>query len=167
MTSQHRTGERVLTGGHVLLAFIGFFLVVFAVNGVMIYQAETTFGGLDTDDAYRKGLAYNERIAAAAAQAHLGWHDRLDYVAETRRLRLSLTDAAGGGVSGLSVTAELQRPATDRFDQKLYLTQTGPDTYEADVSGLESGWWTVDLQASRGEQDTALYEARRRLWIKP
>ncbi len=166
MTSQHSAGPR-LKGHHVLLTFIGFFLVVFAVNGIMVYQALSTFGGLDTDDAYRKGLAYNERIAAAAAQAKLGWHDKLDYVAETRRLRVSLTDAAGGGVAGLSVVAELERAVTDRFDQKLYLVQTGPDTYEADAAGLESGWWTVDLEASRSEHGPALYEARRRLWIKP
>ena len=43
----------------------------------MIYKALTTFGGVETPDAYRKGLAYNQRIAAEEAQAGLGWHDEL------------------------------------------------------------------------------------------
>jgi nitrogen fixation protein FixH len=85
-------------------------------------------------------------------------------LAQTRRLRVSVTDAAGGGVAGLTVTAELERPATARFDRKLDLVQTGLETYEGDVPELEAGWWTVDLQASRGE---AHYKARRRLWITP
>ena len=159
--------RRALKGRHVLIVFIGFFLIVFAVNGLMVYQALSTFGGIDTDDAYRKGLTYNDRIAAAATQTRLGWHDHTDYVADGRRLRVTLTDASGAAVSGLKLSARMQRPATNLFDRELSLDQTGPDIYEADVSQLEPGAWTVDLQASRGGEGAALYEARRRLWIKP
>jgi len=154
----------------VLLAFVGFFAVVFVADGIMIYKAVSTFGGLDTTDAYRKGLAYNERIAAASSQARRGWRDSLDYVPQSKRLRVALTDGAGGAVSGLTLTAEIMRPATSRFDQVLFLQQTGPGTYEVDVPGLAGGWWTVDLKAHKGapeNQETALYESRRRLWITP
>ena len=170
MSSSHPSGARPLNGRHVLFALIGFFAVVFAVNGVMIYKAESTFGGLDTADAYRKGLTYNERVAAAEAQAKLGWRDTLTYVPETRRLRVALTDAAGGAVSGLAVRAQVQRPATTRYDRELVLEQTGPGTYEVDAADLDAGWWTVDLEARRGaadQGDAALFESRRRLWIKP
>jgi nitrogen fixation protein FixH len=159
-----------LTGRHVLLAFLGFFAIVFVADGIMIYKAVSTFGGLETADAYRQGLAYNQRIAAAATQAQRGWRDRLDYVAQTKRLRVALTDGAGAAVSGLALTAQLQRPATDRFDQAVLLEPTGPGTYEGDAGGLAPGWWTVDIVARRGseQQETAaLYESRRRLWIKP
>jgi nitrogen fixation protein FixH len=158
-----------LKGRHVLLTLIGFFAVVFAVNGLMIYKAESTFGGLDTDDAYRKGLAYNERVAAAEAQAKLGWRDSLTFVPETRRLRVAVTDHAGAGITDLAVTAHVERPATNLFDRDMVLEQTGPGIYEADAAGLDAGWWTVDLAARReaDQKDAALYEARRRLWIKP
>lgn len=165
ITGTRRSGG--LTGLHVLAIFIGFFLVVFVVNGVMVYKAESTFGGLDTDDAYRKGLAYNERIASADAQAALGWRDRVDYVPETRRLRVSLTDKAGAGIAGLDVSAQIQRATTNRFDNEVVLEQTGPSTYEADLAELDPGWWTVELSARRGKETAAVYEARRRLWIKP
>jgi nitrogen fixation protein FixH len=159
-----------LTGRHVLLAFLGFFAVVFVADGIMIYKAVSTFGGLETADAYRRGLAYNDRIAAAAEQTQRGWHDRLDYVVQSKRLRVTVTDGAGAAVSGLALTAQLQRPATDRFDQAVLLEPTGPGIYEGDASGLAAGWWTVDLRArqatSRGD-DTHIYESRRRLWIKP
>jgi nitrogen fixation protein FixH len=164
------SAPRGLTGWHVLFALIGFFGVVFAVNFIMIYLAQTTFGGLDTNDAYRKGLNYNERIAAAAAQHKLGWRNSVAYVPEGRRLRVSLTDAAGAAVPGLAVTAVVQRPATNRFDRELALEQTGAGTYEAALPELEPGWWTVEITARKGapeQQEAARYESRQRLWIKP
>jgi len=171
MTSSRTGGrERILTGRHVLLGLVGFFGIIFAVNGIMVYQAESTFGGLDTDDPYRKGLNYNQRVAAAEAQAKLGWSDKLAYVPQTRRIRVSLTDPAGGAISGLAVTAHVERPATNRFDRELTLEQTGPGTYEVSAADLDAGWWTVDLTARRaaaGPEDATLYESRRRLWIKP
>jgi nitrogen fixation protein FixH len=161
---------RTLNGRHVLFAFVGFFAVVFVADGILIYKAVSTFGGLETDDAYRKGLAYNERITAAQEQAKRGWKDKLAYEGQTKRLRVSLNDAAGGAVSGLLLTAQLQRPATNRYDQKLIFEQTSPGTYEAATPELAGGWWTVELQAHKSApsgDDAALYEARRRLWIKP
>lgn len=161
--------RRGLRGHHVLLVFIGFFVTVFLVNGVMIYEALSTFGGLETPDAYRKGLAYNQRIAEGQVQEQRGWRDHLVYVSETERVRLDLADREGAGVPGLAISGEIGRPATDRFDRRLDFTQTGPGTYEADAAGLEPGWWTVDIEARKSASPgtEALYEAKERLWIKP
>ncbi len=168
-SSLSRTQRRGLRGHHVLLAFIGFFATVFLANGIMIYEAVSTFGGLETPDAYRKGLAYNERIAEGAVQAERGWHDRLAYIPELQRVRVDVTDPGGAGVPGLLISGEIGRPATDRFDRHLDFTQTGPGTYEADAAGIEPGWWTVDLEARKSASagGEVLYEARERLWIKP
>ncbi len=97
--------------------------------------------------------------------------DSVAYVPETQRLRVALTDTAGRrrprphrhGRDGAPGHQPL-RPAARRS------TQTGPGIYEADAAGLDAGWWTVDLEARRRrrtDDDAALYEARRRLWIKP
>lgn len=161
--------RRGLRGLHVLLAFIGFFVTVFAVNGVMIYEALSTFGGLETPDAYRKGLAYNQRIARGAAQEQRGWHDTLAYAPETERVRIDMTDHEGAAVPGLILSGEIGRPATDRFDRRLEFTQTGPGTYEADAQGLQPGWWTIDIEAKKSASSGTeeFYEAKERLWIKP
>lgn len=99
--SSFSTGpRRGLRGGHVLLVFIGFFVTVFVVNGVMIYEAISTFGGLETPDAYRKGLAYNQRIAEGVAQEQRGWHDTLAYARDTERVRLGVADHEGAAVPG-------------------------------------------------------------------
>jgi nitrogen fixation protein FixH len=161
--------RRGLRGGHVLLIFIAFFATIFLVNGIMVYDALSTFGGLETPDAYRKGLAYNQRIAEGLAQAQRGWRDKLAYVPETQRVRIDLNDPAGAGVPDLVIAGEIGRPVTDRFDRKLEFTQTGPGTYEAEAAGLDAGWWTIDIEARKGAGAAAekVYEARERLWIKP
>jgi nitrogen fixation protein FixH len=161
--------RRGLRGLHVLLIFIGFFVTVFVVNGVMIYEALSTFGGLETSDAYRKGLAYNQRIAEGTAQEQRGWRDTLAYVPETEHVRLDIADHEGAGVPGLVISGEIGRPATDRFDRHLEFTQTGPGTYEADAQGLQPGWWTIDIEAKKSASSgpDEHYEAKERLWIKP
>jgi nitrogen fixation protein FixH len=162
-----RTPRRGLRGAHVLVVFLGFFATIFLVNGVLIYEALSSFGGLETADAYRKGLAYTARIAEDAAQAQRGWRDSLAYVPGTQRVRVEVTDAAGGGVTGLVLAGEIGRPATDRFDRKLDVAPAGPGVYEAEAAGLEPGWWTVDIEGRRAAASDVVYAARERLWIRP
>ncbi|MGI9403981.1 MAG: FixH family protein [Hyphomicrobium sp.] len=163
-------GRRTISGRHVLFGLIAFFAIVLVADGYMIYKAVSTFGGLETEDAYRKGLAYNDRIAVANAQAKRGWRDQLNYLPQSKRLRIALLDREGAGVSGLDITASLGRPATNRFDREFSFVQTGPGIYEAEIPAIESGWWTVGVQARRtapDRRDATVYEAKRRLWIKP
>jgi len=64
MPRQHR---RRAPGWWYPWTFVGGMLLVIVVNGVMISYALGTFPGLSTEDAYRRGLAYNQTIAAADA----------------------------------------------------------------------------------------------------
>ena len=56
---------RQWTGWTVLITLLGFFGVIFAVNGVMIYAALSTLSGTDTDSAYQAGLQYEQEVAQA------------------------------------------------------------------------------------------------------
>ena len=69
---QKMIGE--IKGKHVLFAMLSFFGVILVVNGVFTYFALSTFTGVSTDDAYRRGRAYNQTIEAAMEdQALLLW----------------------------------------------------------------------------------------------
>ena len=164
-----KTGPFRMTGGRTLAILVAFFGITFAVNGVMIYEALSTFGGLETADAYRRGLAYNERIAAAVAQDKLGWQSGLDYEPSLHVLRFSLRDAGGEPLSGLRVVTRLGRPATDRLDRKLDLEETKPGVYEAMTGDMEPGAWAAQVDVSRpaGANGAAIFQTRRRLWLKP
>lgn len=167
--SQGGRGASAITGRHVLFAVLGFFALVTGVNGIMIYKALTTFGGVETPDAYRKGLAYNQRIAAEEAQADLGWQDEVSLSAQDHALTLLLKDRGGKPVSRAIVTATIGRSATNRFDQSLTLSESSEGHYQAAVSDLGPGAWIVNITASPGAssgKDTT-FAIRRRLWLKP
>lgn len=53
--------------------FVLFFVVIGAVNAVMVTLAVRTHTGTVTDHPYEKGLAYNKVVDAANAQEKLGW----------------------------------------------------------------------------------------------
>ena len=158
-----------LRGGHVLAFFLAFFGVIFAVNGVFLYAALSTHTGLVAQEPYRKGLHYNDRIAAAARQEALRWMPDLRLVAESGALTLALTDASGLPVPGLEITGAIGRPSTVQHDTKLALSETAPGRYAADVGAREPGDWLVTLEAARVSDAgrDIVYRLRRRLWLKP
>jgi len=171
MTSTLRspTPGRTLSGRHVLLTFLAFFATVFAVDGFMIYQAVSTFGGIETPDAYRKGVAYNQTIARGAEQSLEGWQDEVEVLQAPQRLRVRLQDRSRSAVSGKTLVATLGRPATDRFDETLTLSEVATGTYEAPLPTAHEGAWIVDISAFEpgGQSASPAYQTRRRLWITP
>ena len=135
-----------LRGRHVLLGLVGFFGLIFLVNGIFAYYAITTFGGGDTSDPYRKGLNYNDTVAEAAQDAERGWQAQLSNGAAPGRLVFSLTDRDGRPVSGLHFNGTISRPATDREDLTANFNETESGGYAATVR-LAPGQWIVQLHS--------------------
>lgn len=154
-----------VTGRHVLLGFIAFFGIIFAVNGYFLYSALSTYTGIVAQEPYRKGLAYNERIAADERQVKLGWRDDL-VVERSGVVRLSLSGAQGEPVRDVILGGSIGRPSTNREDRPLTFVAKG-GTYVADVGSLAEGNWVVDLLVRTSLSEEPVYRARRRIWLKP
>ncbi len=157
-----------ISGRHALLGFIAFFSVVFLANGVMLYWALVTHAGVETRDAYRKGLAYNARIAEADRQRTRGWRDDVSIIPGKQQLQVAMSTSDGTPVTGLIVTAMLGRPATSRFDSSLRFREAKPGRYVTAMSKLGKGNWLVIVEARQraGENARVIYRAKRRLWLK-
>lgn len=156
-----------LRGAHVLAAFLLFFGIVFAVNGSLIYSALRTHTGLVANEPYRKGLQYNERIAASERQALLNWTDTISLTRQgVVTVRISATE--GRPVPSLLVRAVVGRPVTNRGDHTLDLAEAAPGVYQGALGGLDAGSWlvTVEARLDAGASEP-LYRARRRLWLTP
>jgi nitrogen fixation protein FixH len=155
-----------LRGGHVLAVFLGFFATVFVVNGALIYSAISTYSGLVANEPYRKGLQYNERIAADERQARLGWSDVLE-LGRDGHVRMILTQAEGRPVRGMRIAGVLGRPSTDRHDIALQLVEISPGQYETRTSSLPEGNWLISLDVREEASAEPIYRTRRRMWLKP
>lgn len=157
---------RRIEGRHVLFILMTFFGIMFAVNGAFVYFALSTFGGVDTDDAYRKGLAYNATIAEADAQAARGWKPQLAYDETSGTLTLKVADEAGRPIAGLDVEGKLSRPATDALDRPLGgFEEHAGGVYSGRIDNLDRGAWIADLVLKSSDGNP--FRLRERLWLKP
>jgi nitrogen fixation protein FixH len=136
-----------------MLAWIlGFFGVIFAANVVMIWLAVGSFPGLEVDSSYKAGQAYNDEVAAAAAQAARGWKVDL----HTARAGAAVTvtasffDRSGAPERDLAVTVRLQHPTDKRHDRTATLAEVRPGVYEGVADGVAEGAWTVVVDAEAG-----------------
>ncbi|MCA8930167.1 MAG: FixH family protein [Alphaproteobacteria bacterium] len=155
---------RPITGTHVLLGLIAFFGVMLAVNSAFVYFATSTFSGLSTEDPYRKGVAYNQTLRAYRAQEATGWHARAEM--DGQNVRLTVTDADGKPVEGLTIGGRIGRPSTDAEDRSLTFQGFGRGLYVADAGTLDSGVWDLAADAHpAGSADAPPFKVTARLWV--
>ena len=144
-------------GWHVGAAVVAFFSVVIGVDAAFVTMALRTYPGEVSSTPYEDGVAFNRRLAQEAAQAKLGWEASV--AAEAGAVRLSLVDAHGAPLPGLTVTGRLSRPATEAGAEEVRFQEIGGGVYVAPFD--HTGAW--DLVAQAVDQQGRGFEAQRRL----
>jgi nitrogen fixation protein FixH len=154
-----------LKGRHVLMALVAFFGVMLIANGLFVYFAVATFSGGDTSNPYRKGLDYNETLAAAERLAARGWQSEIGYDTRVGRLSLRVRDRTAAPVTGLNIEAGLSRPATEKDDRAVGLTEVEPGVYAAEIK-LAPGSWVISIAPSEvSDTSEPVYRLKHRLFI--
>jgi len=139
--------------------FVGAMAVVVVVNGVLAWLAVSTWTGIETEDHYSKGLAYNENLAAERAQAQLGWTvdlalmPKAEASTESRAFEVAVTFAAADRqpLDGLEVEIQFVRPTHEGFDVAARLDGRGKGVYAAPVTLPLAGQWQARVLARRGD----------------
>lgn len=155
--------DRELKGWHVLLIMLGFFGVMFAVNGVFLYHAITSFPGEDVKKSYVQGLSYNETLAARAAQAELGWTAEAGL--QDDELIFRLRDRDGAPVSNLVVIGELRRFATQDADQAIIYSARANGEYVAEIDALAPGQWALRINVMDTDAETVLFNVTKTIVV--
>lgn len=153
---------RELTGRHVLFILLAAFGTIFAVNGVFAYFAVSQFPGIETADAYRKGLAFNKQIARADTLRELGWSMTLSRDT-AGKLVLQFQTAEGAALPVSNVSALLFHPTSEKGDQPLSVRNEGPGQYSTELEKLEDGKRQLRVRAT-GPNGRPI-EFRRVLWL--
>jgi nitrogen fixation protein FixH len=155
-----------LTGRKVLLWLVAFFVVIFAVNGVLVHAAISTFGGVDTPSSYQAGLVFESEVAKAERQQALHWQVdgklKRDGGGETV-LDISVRDAQGAPVTGLSADARLAHPADERLDHVIPVTRNGAGQFHGE-SKAKPGQWELIVDFYRGGD--RLFRSRSRVTLR-
>jgi len=166
MAQSNMKDPKAITGKTVLAWLLCFFGVVFTANGIFLYLALGSFPGVVVDSSYEAGQTYNQEIAAAKAQAGLGWQVSSE-IARTSpdgaKLVVTATDAQGTPLYGIAVNAALRHPAQENEDVTAVLRADGGGRYIGEIDKLAPGNWTLVLEI---EQDgTRRFKSENRMFI--
>ena len=161
-----RNNKRELTGRAVLLWLVGFFAVIFAVNGVLVQAATSTFRGLETESSYKAGLMFTADVDSAQRQEDLHWQidGKLlrDRAGETV-LEFSAHDDKGAALTGLTAVARLAHPADALLDRKIELKSTGAGLFRGKADA-QPGQWELIVDLFRG--DERVFRSRSRVTLR-
>lgn len=144
--------KRELTGRAVLLWLIGFFAVVFVVNGVLVKVATSTFRGMETGSSYKAGLMFKEELEHAHRQNALHWRVSGNISRDAPGeavLDVSARDAQGQAIAGLTAQARLAHPADAHLDHEIPLQVSGAGGFRGKVQA-QPGQWELIVDLFRG-----------------
>lgn len=148
------------TGRHMLMIMIAFFAVIIAVNVTMATVAGTSWTGFVVRNSYVASQEFNGRVAAARAQAGLGWSATL--LVEQGEARLTIVDREGRAVPIRAASLALRNPASDRKDSTVQLEWIGEE-FRGPVD-IADGQWVVEIQAAMA--DGGVWRDTRRMLLQ-
>lgn len=156
---------RELTGRAVLLMLLGFFGLVIVVNVVMARFAVSTFAGVETDSAYKAGLAFTAEHEAAERQQARHWTVDVT-IGNTggtgRTISLRVLDAAGKPLTGLAADGRFAHPTDARRDVVLDVEPAGDGRYKA-VAQAGAGQWDLVIDFAQGGE--RLFRSKNRVQL--
>ena len=157
---------RILTGRHVLQWLVAFFGIVFAVNGVLVRAAISTFGGVETLSSYRAGLQFEQEVGLVARQDALHWQVTGKLARDSAGvavLDVTARDAQGAPLSGLTADARLAHPADDRLDRVIAVRSVAGGVFHG-AAQAQPGQWELIVDLYRGDQ--RVFRSRSRVSLR-
>jgi nitrogen fixation protein FixH len=161
-----RRDKREVTGRTVLLWLVGFFAVVFAVNGVLVQAATSTFRGMETGSSYKAGLLFKADVESAQRQDNLHWQvdgKLLRGRAGEAVLEFSARDTKGAALTGLTAAARLAHPADAGLDRTMELKTAGAGMFRGETDA-QPGQWELIVDLFRG--DERVFRSRSRVTLR-
>ena len=157
---------RILTGRAVLLGLVAFFGVVFAVNGVLVRAAISTFGGVETTSSYKVGLQFGHEVVVAEHQDALHWQVSGKLTrdgAGQAVLDVTARDADGAPLAGLRADARLAPPADERLDHVSPVSPVAAGVFHG-AAPAQPGQWDLIVDLYRG--DKRVFRSRSRISLR-
>lgn len=148
ITADTRQSPRPITGRTVLLYFVSFFGIIFAMNFYMVRVAISSFSGVETESAYKAGLSFKNDVAAAHAQDARHWKVEASLQrGEASGMIITVRDAQGQALTGLTPEVRLAHPTDKRRDVPLEVVELTPGQFKSLTPAPEGQWdLVIDLK---------------------
>jgi nitrogen fixation protein FixH len=146
-----RREPRELTGGMVLALLLAFFAVIFAVNGVLVHKALSTFAGVETESSYKAGQSFEREVAKSEAQDARRWQitGQVTRAADgTAVLDIVARDVDGATLTGLDALVTFERPTDRRLDRTMTVGKDGAGHFRGRAN-IAAGQWDLVIELWR------------------
>ena len=156
-----------ITGKHVFWSLVVFFGVIIIVNGIMVYFATDTFTGIETENAYKKGLSYNDTLEDAARQHELGWQITITTTPHWQnvgQLTLTAINKHGHPLRALTGQVTFRRPTHEGHDRQFTLTEIAPGRYSTPTPLTLPGQWDMTINLGYNKQERFI--SKQRITVK-
>ncbi len=138
-----------LTGRTVLIYFVSFFGIIFAMNFYMVRVAVSSFSGVETESAYKAGLSFKNDVAAAHAQDARHWSvDAALQRGNSASLIVTARDSQGRELTGLTPEIRLAHPTDKRRDLPLEFVELTPGSFKC-LTPMPEGQWDLAIALKR------------------
>lgn len=146
-------------------SFVAFFIFLTGVEIVLITLSMKSFTGLSEADPYRRGLAYNETIAARQRDHDLGWRIAVGFEPAGHLkgvVKVAARDAAGAELGGVRISGTAEQGSKSPVPIVFGALEDGgaKGTLSVDAPGR----WFLRIQI---EGDEASIERKREIFVEP
>lgn len=141
--------------------FFIFFGIIFCVDAFYVYIANKSWRGLYTENAYQKGLKYNETLEYVNSQKSLGLSFKTSLKNEGKNisiLKSCFFDKNKNPIKGAKLVAKIMRPTQEGHDFSQDLNYKN-NCYEAKINFPLKGLWNVEIIAYK--DDKVFQEVKR------
>ncbi|MBM1170817.1 FixH family protein [Microvirga arabica] len=140
---------RPITGRTVLIYFLGFFGIVFAMNFYMVRVALSSFSGVETESSYKAGLSFKNDIAAAQAQDARHWSVEATLQrGDNPGVIITARDTQGQALPGLVAEVRLAHPTDKRRDLLVEFVELTPGQFKS-LTPMPKGPWDLVIGLKR------------------
>lgn len=145
---------------HIPLMIVAFFAVFIVVDIIMVTLAVKTQTGVIVENAYEKGLAYNQILDAAQEQENLNLTGLITL--DGPLLSFSLKDKDGKIIDLEQVNAQITYLPRKGYDFNIPLVYDGHGLFTARLDLPEKGTWNIRIYAA---WDNKHYQASQNFLI--
>lgn len=120
-----------------------FFVMIIVINIIFLYLARSTFSGVLTEDAYQKGLSYNDVVFAQSAQEQRGVQGLIEFGEGAQGAQELIFEP---NVACSKVEASLIRTVHDKGDMDIIMSQNNHNSYSYTFDQEITGSWFVRIK---------------------
>ena len=133
------------------LYFVAFFVVIAIFDGIFVYLATSTHSGVVTENAYQKGLNYNQYNDAYNQQEIEGWEGYIEFTGSS--LIFELNDKQGQPIETAEVVAHISRSTKSGLDFEVLLEHESKGRYESKAINFPlKGQWDIRVLAQKDQK---------------